>query len=65
MEMIDLLLEEALTVHVKILKAIELQNSDGDAVVMITFTGDATGKYFNGVILDGGVDTQIIVQNYA
>lgn len=52
--------EEVLTVHVKILKAIQLQNSDGDTVVMITFTGEATGKYFNGVILDGGVDTQII-----
>lgn len=61
--MIDLRLEEVLTVHVKILKAIQLQNSDGDTVVMITFTGEATGKHFNGVVLDGGVDTQIIGQH--
>lgn len=27
---------------------------------MISFTGTATGNYFEGVVLDGGVDTQII-----
>jgi len=52
--------EEILTVHVKIGKTIELRNSDGDSVVMILFTGHATGKYFKGIVLDGGVDTQVI-----
>lgn len=53
-------LEQVLTVHVKIGKTSELRNPNGDSVVMITFTGDATGRYFEGVVLDGGVDTQII-----
>jgi Protein of unknown function (DUF3237). len=52
--------EEILTVHVKIGKTSELRNSDGDSVVMILFTGHATGHYFEGVVLDGGVDTQVI-----
>lgn len=52
--------EEVLTVHVKIEKTVELRNPDGDSVMMISFTGRATGKYFEGVVLDGGVDTQII-----
>lgn len=53
-------LEEVLTVHVQIEKSTELRNNDGDSVVMISFTGTVTGKYFEGTILDGGVDTQII-----
>ncbi|MCL6606432.1 MAG: DUF3237 domain-containing protein [Paenibacillus sp.] len=52
--------EEILTVHVQIENTIELNNNDGDSVIMISFKGRATGKYFNGEILDGGVDTQII-----
>ncbi|RUS46067.1 DUF3237 family protein [Cohnella sp. AR92] len=52
--------EEILTVHVKIGKTTELRNSDGDSVVMILFTGHATGNYFEGIVLDGGVDTQVI-----
>ncbi|MFS0872655.1 DUF3237 family protein [Paenibacillus xylanilyticus] len=52
--------EEVLTVHVMIRETLNLQNDDGDSVVMISFTGHVTGKYFEGIILDGGVDTQII-----
>ncbi|MHA7966973.1 DUF3237 family protein [Paenibacillus sp. CAU 1782] len=52
--------EEVLTVHVSIGKTVNLQNDAGDSVVMITFTGTVTGQYFQGVVLDGGVDTQII-----
>mgnify|MGYP000253557531 CR=1 FL=1 len=53
-------LEEVLTVHVEIRKQSELRNEDGDSVVMILFTGHATGEYFEGTVLDGGVDTQVI-----
>lgn len=53
-------MEEIFTVHVKIEKTIELQNSDGDSVVMISFTGQVTGQYFQGEVLEGGVDTQVI-----
>lgn len=53
-------LEELFTVHVNIEKSIELHNSVDESVVMITFTGNVTGKYFEGLVLDGGVDTQII-----
>ncbi|WP_127533327.1 DUF3237 family protein [Paenibacillus kobensis] len=52
--------EEVFTVHVKIEKTTELQQDDGDTVVMISFTGHVTGKYFRGEVLDGGIDTQII-----
>lgn len=52
--------EEVLTVHVQIEKSIQLNNSDGDSVNMISFKGRVTGKYFEGEVLDGGVDTQII-----
>ncbi|UOK60971.1 DUF3237 domain-containing protein [Paenibacillus sp. OVF10] len=53
-------LEELFTVHVNIEKSFDLQNSEDDSVVMITFTGSVTGKYFEGTVLGGGVDTQII-----
>lgn len=53
-------MEEVLTVHVQLNKTMELENKIGDSVVMITFSGTATGKYFEGKVLEGGVDTQII-----
>ncbi|WP_078551641.1 DUF3237 family protein [Bacillus alkalicellulosilyticus] len=53
-------LEEVFTVHVKIEKTIELSNNDGDSVVMISFSGNVKGKYFEGTVLEGGIDTQII-----
>lgn len=56
-------LEELFTVHVNIGETFELQNSEDDSVVMITFTGSVTGKYFEGIVLGGGVDTQIIGKN--
>ncbi|WP_226666264.1 DUF3237 family protein [Metabacillus litoralis] len=52
--------EEVLTVHVKIENTNKLNNNEGDTVIMISFKGHVTGKYFTGEILDGGVDTQII-----
>lgn len=52
--------EEVLTLHVQIENTINLSNNDGDSVTMISFKGHVTGKYFEGEILDGGVDTQII-----
>lgn len=53
-------LEEVYTVHVKIGQTTELHREDGDSVVMISFTGNVTGKYFQGEVLEGGIDTQII-----
>ncbi|PIH58798.1 hypothetical protein [Paenibacillus sp. LK1] len=52
-------LEEMFTVHVNI--GNHSNYSVDDSVVMITFTGNVTGKYFEGMVLDGGVDTQITV----
>jgi hypothetical protein len=53
-------LEEVLTVNVKIESAIDLKNDNGDSVVMISFTGNVKSKYFEGQVLPGGIDTQII-----
>jgi len=53
-------LEKALTIHVRIEQTIELHNEDGDSVVMISFTGKANGEWFQGEILEGGIDTQVI-----
>ena len=52
--------DEILTVHVQIENTINLNQDDGDSVAMISFKGHVTGKYFEGEILDGGGDTQII-----
>lgn len=38
--------EELFTLHVEIKETISLENPQGDSVVMITFTGSATGKVF-------------------
>lgn len=56
-------LEEVLTVHVKIEETIEMQSNNVDSVFMILFKGNATGKYFKGDVLPGGIDTQIIEKN--
>ena len=55
--------EEIIRIHVVTAKALHLNNEHGDSVVMIPFTGHATGTYFEGKVLDGGVDTQIIERN--
>lgn len=52
--------EQVLTVHVATDHPIYLENGLGDSVFMIPFTGHATGKYFEGTVLPGGVDTQIM-----
>ncbi len=52
--------EQILTVNVKIESAVDLKNDNGDSVVMISFTGSAEGKYFEGQVLPGGIDTQVI-----
>lgn len=53
-------LNRLLTIHVNPQKAITLEQSEGDTVIMIPFTGHVTGELFEGKIEDGGVDTQII-----
>lgn len=53
-------LEKVLGIHVRIEQTFELHNDDGDSVVMISFTGKATGRWFQGDILEGGIDTQVI-----
>lgn len=58
--MVDLELEELFTVHVKIERSIELKNTDGESVVMIMFGGHVTGTCFEGIVREGGVDTQVI-----
>lgn len=55
-----MIFEEVLTVHVIPEEPITLNNDNGDTVVMIPFTGSVTGKYFEGRVLPGGIDTQII-----
>lgn len=55
--------EEVLTVHVIIDNAIKLDNAHGDSAVMISFSGSVTGEYFQGTVLPGGIDTQIIVKS--
>ncbi|KAA9005862.1 DUF3237 domain-containing protein [Paenibacillus spiritus] len=52
--------EEVFTVQVKIGQTTELHSPDGSSVTMIAFSGSASGPYFEGVILDGGIDTQIM-----
>lgn len=52
--------EEVFTVHVAINGSVEMKNVEGNSVVMISFTGHASGPYFEGRVLEGGVDTQII-----
>src|SRR5690554_4516271 len=52
--------EELFTLHIEINEQSLLENLHGDSVVMISFAGTATGKYFTGKVLPGGVDTQII-----
>ena len=49
--------KEILTVNVKLTKFDEVKGRSGEAL-MIHFDGNATGEYFNGIILPGGVDTQ-------
>ena len=56
-------LELIMTIHVNILDTISLESSHGDSVVMIPISGHATGKLFQGEILNGGVDTQVISKN--
>lgn len=53
-------LEEVFTVHVIPADPITLNDNCGNTVIMIPFTGSVTGKYFEGRVLSGGVDTQII-----
>lgn len=52
--------EEVLTVHVKIEKTVEMKSDSVDDVLMIMFSGSADGKYFEGQVLPGGIDTQVI-----
>ena len=53
-------LEQLMVIHVTTEEAVTLHHESGDSVVMIPFSGHATGPWFQGVIEKGGVDTQII-----
>ena len=54
-------LEEIMVVHVTI-KGNEVNafTSEAGGVVMIPFDATIDGKYFNGTVLPGGIDTQVI-----
>ncbi|MDO4534586.1 MAG: DUF3237 domain-containing protein [Clostridium perfringens] len=64
MENDNVKLEKIMTIYVKVRREerIELEY-EGEKQVMIPFDGYVTGKYFNGKILPGGVDTQHIDSN--
>lgn len=53
-------LELLMVIHVKTEDAISLDYERGDKVVMIPFSGYVTGPLFQGEILKGAVDTQMI-----
>jgi len=55
--------EELMKIEINIDSMVSLDSSIGDSVVMISFTGQATGKFFQGEVQPGGVDTQIISQD--
>ena len=54
-------LEEIMVVHVTV-KGNEVNafTSEAGGVVMIPFDATIDGKYFNGTVLPGGIDTQVI-----
>ena len=55
-------LEEIMVVHVSIRggEVNAFQGEDGSGAVMIPFDATIEGKYFNGTVLPGGIDTQVI-----
>ena len=57
-------LEEIMVVHVTV-TGNEVNAFQGEAggVVMIPFDATIDGKYFNGTVLPGGIDTQVIGPN--
>ena len=57
-------LEEIMVVHVTV-NGNEVNAFQGEAggVVMIPFDATIDGKYFNGTVLPGGIDTQVIGPN--
>ncbi|RKM57406.1 DUF3237 family protein [Butyrivibrio sp. X503] len=50
-------MEEILTIYIDVLDVFEVKGKSAEAA-MINFTGNCKGKYFNGNVLPGGVDTQ-------
>lgn len=52
-------MREILTVNVTIKEIIEMENQDA-IVKMILFDGESHCDIFNGMVLNGGVDTQVI-----
>lgn len=50
---------EILKIHINITETNEVI-SENTTVRMILFDGNCTGDFFNGTILNGGVDTQLI-----
>lgn len=57
-------LEEIMVVHVSIKgDAVNAFQGEAGGVVMIPFDATIDGKYFNGTVLPGGIDTQVIGPN--
>ena len=52
-------MEEIFNIIIEITSVNEV-NGNGVTVKMISFKGRCQGRYFNGEIMDGGVDTQFI-----
>lgn len=50
-------MEEILTIYIDLTEIYEVKGKSAEAVI-INFTGNCKGKYFNGNVLPGGVDTQ-------
>ena len=57
-------LEEIMVVHVSVKgDAVNAFQGEAGGVVMIPFDATIDGKYFNGTVLPGGIDTQVIGPN--
>ena len=50
-------MEEILTIYIDLMDIFEVKGKTAETV-MINFTGNCKGRYFNGNVLPGGVDTQ-------
>lgn len=53
-------LEEIMVVHVTIKQGVNAFTGEAGGVVMIPFDATIEGKYFNGTVLPGGIDTQVM-----
>lgn len=54
---------EVLTLHISLTEQTRVEGGRGTSN-MLAFTGTAEGPYFQGVVLPGGMDTQILRGNH-